>query len=114
MMSFNDTVNYTLSEDGSYFVNKTTTLPIHRKTYNNIKIKYCELMKKKIIYANPTKTVKKITITTLTPDHLKVKNPQLSIQPYSNGEIQLRIYYDHTAGKTEQAIIRIDDGEVIE
>lgn len=112
-MSFsqqNDTVNYTLSEDGSYYVNKIKALPIYRKTYNNIRIKYCELMKKKIIYGNPTKTVKTICVSTLTPDHLKVKNPKLSIPAYSNGEIHLRIYYDHTAGKSEQGIIRIDDG----
>lgn len=82
-------------------MNKNQSNPIYRKTYTNIKIKYCELIKKKIIYANPAKTVKKITITSLNPNHLKVKNSEVTIQPYSNGEIQLRIYYDHTAGKSE-------------
>lgn len=69
-----DTVNYSLSDNGSYYVNKNQSNPIYRKTYTNIRIKYCELVKKKIIYANPTKTVKKVTISTLNPDHLKVKN----------------------------------------
>ncbi len=38
----------------------------------------------------------------------------MRIQPYSNGEIQLRIYYDHTSKKNEEAVIRVDDGQVIE
>ncbi len=36
-------------------INPSNRLPIYRKDYNNIKIKYSTLIKKKIMYANASK-----------------------------------------------------------
>jgi hypothetical protein len=42
-------------------------------------------VKKKIIYANPSRETKEIRITSMNPSNLKVKNDRVEIKPYSNG-----------------------------
>jgi len=101
-------VNYTLSDNNSHILypnesntNNHPNLPTYRKVYSNIQARYCALIKKKVIYANPTKAVKEIKVTSLNPNNLKIKKPLIPINAYSNGEIQLRMYFDHTMKKNQ-------------
>jgi len=57
-------MTYTISDNNnSRFINnnnqnlnnRSDGLMVYKKVYSNIEVRYCELIKKKIIYANPTK-----------------------------------------------------------
>ncbi len=56
----------------------------HTKLYRDITVPYETLIKKVIMYANPTAESKTLSIRTTSP-YLRVKQPKLQIQPYSNG-----------------------------
>jgi hypothetical protein len=71
------------------------------------------MAKRVIMYANPTGQEKQIAVTSLSRN-IKAKHPLIRIQPYSSGEVALRIYYDHRESKNQEGAIQIDDGNLVE
>ena len=45
---------------------------------------------------------------------MKIKYNRIEIKPYSNGEIPIRMYFDHTVGRNVEVRVRVDDGKVVE
>ncbi len=81
----------------------------HVKYYNEIRLPYDTLIKKAISYANPTDEPKTISIS--TPSRfIKIKNSRITVKPYSNSLIQLRLYFDRTLPSNQRGDLIVSDG----
>ena len=85
----------------------------HVKYYNEIRLPYDTLIKKAISYANPTDETKTISISTPSP-FIKVKNSKITVKPYSNSPIQLRLYFDRTSPSNQRGDLMVSDGNEVE
>ena len=85
----------------------------HVKYYNEIRLPYDKLIKKAIIYANPTDETKTIYISTPSP-FIKIKNTRITVKPYSNSPIQLRLYFDRTSPSNQRVDLMVSDANEVE
>ncbi len=58
-------MHYSMSDNSSSALHFNKSPTIHLKTYSNIMCNYCQLVKKKVIYANSTNEMKVVNVTSM-------------------------------------------------
>ena len=88
----------------------------HVKNYNNISVRKEKLVKKVLLYANPTSEERRVRARICGEEgrYVKLKRETLTIPAYSNGNFHLRMYFDRSCKMKEEVVMEIEDGEDVE